>query len=103
MSLPGDALERGRHLGIQPVVAANTGDVLIDGCTIVHRPARHEHPRPVVSKRAGDPAANAEGPARDDGDSAFQSFHGRTYSEHKANCQERVTNASRAADPHAVG
>jgi hypothetical protein len=40
VSLPSDALERRRHLWIQPVVAPNTGDVLIDGCTIVHPSGR---------------------------------------------------------------
>ena len=76
MSLASDALERRRHLGIEPVVAANASDALIDG-TIVRRAAGDEHPRTVVSKRAGDPTANAEGPTGDDSDIAFESFHGR--------------------------
>ena len=75
---------------IQPVVAANTGDVLIDRCTIVHRAAGHEHPRPVVSERARDPAADAEGPPGDDGDPAFQGIHdGEDLANTPTNCQER--------------
>src|SRR5258706_13840319 len=57
--LPCDALERGRYLGIKPVVAANTCDVLIDWYAIVHRAAGHAHTSPLLSKCAGDPAANA--------------------------------------------
>ena len=76
MSLPSDALERGRHLCIQPVVAANTGDV-------AHRWAHHRAPSgrsrtpaPRRGQRACDPAANAEGPPGDDRDLAFEIFHG---------------------------
>ena len=58
-----------------PVVAVNAGDVLIDGRIIAHRAAGHEHPRPLVRKRACDSGADAEGAPCDDGDIAFQSFH----------------------------
>jgi hypothetical protein len=90
-TLPGDALERGHHLDIQPVVAANTCDALIDGRTI-HRAAGHEYACPVAGQRGCDPAANAEGPPGDERDMAVQRVHGRTYSENTASCQEAPVN-----------
>ena len=55
-----------------PVVAADAGDVRIDRRAIVHRAAGHEDSRPLVGERAGDAAADAEGPAGDDGDLIVQ-------------------------------
>jgi hypothetical protein len=50
------------------------------GYTIVRRPTGHEHPRPVLSERACDPAANAEGSTGDDSDFAVQISHWDIFS-----------------------
>jgi hypothetical protein len=75
LRLPGDTIERGRHLGIEPMVAANAGDALIDRPSIAYRSAGHKHLRPLVSERARDPAANAEGPTGHDSHLPLQRFH----------------------------
>jgi hypothetical protein len=42
---------------------------------IVHRPARHEHPRSVLTEHPCDAAPNAEGSPGDNSDFAFQISH----------------------------
>src|SRR5258708_5803076 len=88
-----NALEGSRHLSIHSVVAANAGDapIFINECAIADRAAGDEHPRPAAPERACDAAANAEGPTGDDGDLAFEGFHGSTYSESQPNCSGLYT------------
>ena len=66
MGLPDDALERSRHVCVQPVVTSNAGDALIGRWTIAHRPARNEHLRPAAAQCACDPAPDTEAPAGND-------------------------------------
>src|SRR5262245_60837671 len=79
--LTADALERPRHLCIQPVVTANAGNALVIDCTVLRRAARHKHPRTVAGKLACDPSTNTKGTASHDGDIVLYCSHRRNYSE----------------------
>jgi hypothetical protein len=62
------------------VVALNTRNLLFVDYTIIRRPTGHEHPRPVLSEHACDPAANAEGSTGNDSDFAVHISHWDIFS-----------------------
>ncbi len=75
LRVPGDALERGRHLGVTPMVATNTDNALVRRRGVVQRAAGDEDARPLLGKRPGDPASDAQAPPGDDRDTTFKVFH----------------------------
>src|SRR5260370_37167227 len=60
LSFPGYAFERRGHLCIQPMVAANTRDAVLNGCPLLDRTTSNEDSRAAVSKCTCDAPAKAE-------------------------------------------
>ncbi len=75
MALSEDGIERGFHLFVEAMVAADCCGSVIETFVFRRRTARDEHSRAVLSKRAPYAPANASGGAGHNGDLAFE-IHG---------------------------
>src|SRR5260370_33604399 len=81
LSFPGYAFERRGHLCIQPMVAANTRDAVLNGCPLLDRTTSNEDSRAAVSKCTGDAPPNAEGSSGDDRAIASSAFNAISQTE----------------------